>query len=298
MPAVAGAKECDAIGLSLVITSRNRASQLSRSLESLLGLQAPVPWELIVVDNGSTDTTQAVIAKFKDRLSTPFVSILEPRPGSGVARNTGWRAARGEIVAFTDDDCYPAEDYLTAIVQCFKENERLGFLGGRILLYDQTDYPITIQESTTRHDFPPHQFIAAGLIQGASFACRRSALEATGGFDDRFGAGTPFPCEDIDLVARMSARGWHGAYDPRPLIYHHHGRKTHADAARLMKQYDYGRGAYYVKSLLDPRMRATYGKVWLSLILHQSPRKTLREITSGLKFLIRNASSHASNTRH
>src|SRR3546814_9709199 len=66
-----------------------------------------------------------------------------------------------------------------------------------------------------------------------------------------FGAGTPFACEDVDALARAAAAGWRGAYDPRPLVYHHHGRKTREDALRLRRVYDTARGAYYAKCIMD-----------------------------------------------
>jgi glycosyltransferase involved in cell wall biosynthesis len=256
-------------------------------LQSLLALRSSFPWELIVVDNGSTDSTQEIIEQFKAQFPIPCISVIEQRKGLGIARNRGWSMASGEIIAFTDDDCYPDPDYLTSIVSCFEENPLLGFIGSRILLHDPTDFPITTQELNQRVDIPPRGFIAAGLIQGANFSCLRAALEDVSGFDEWFGAGALFPCEDIDIVARISAHGWAGAYDPRPLVYHHHRRKTLAQASRLMEQYDRGRGAYYVKCLLSPNLRATYGKEWIGQIRKQSKKMTVREIIAGGEYLAR-----------
>jgi GT2 family glycosyltransferase len=123
------------------------------------------------------------------------------------------------------------------------------------------------------------------LIQGANFSMRRTALESIGGFDDRFGAGALFACEDIDAVARASANGWTGAYDPAPLVYHHHGRKTPLEAARLMREYDRGRGAYYMKSLLNPRIRASTLRCWVKKILHQSTGTTARELRASVEYI-------------
>jgi glycosyltransferase involved in cell wall biosynthesis len=275
--------------LSLVICTRNRAPQLREALANLARLRSAVPWELVVVDNGSTDDTALVIDRLRHQSHPCVVKVTQPRPGLGNARNAGWRVARGTWVAFTDDDCYPADDYLESVASCFREDPRLGFVGGRILLFDRTDYPITIRENTVRKEIRQGEFIQAGLIQGANLACRREALESIGGFDPRFGAGALFPCEDVDVLARMSARGWHGAYDPRPLVYHHHGRKTPADAARLMKQYDRGRGAYYVKCLLDPRLRRAYARNWYGRMRRQPVGTTLRELAAGAEFLVRSA---------
>jgi glycosyltransferase involved in cell wall biosynthesis len=273
--------------ISLVICTRNRASQLAQSLQRIRALRCAHPWELIVVDNGSTDDTSATIDRYRQSHPTDFKVIVEPLAGLGRARNRGWMAARGEIVAFTDDDCYSDDQLLQQFIKCFDEDGSLGFIGGRILLHDPTDYRISVQESERREDLPPKSFIPAGLVQGANFALRRAALEAVGGFDEAFGVGAIFPCEDIDVVARMSDAGWWGAYDPRPVIYHHHRRKTPTEVSHLKKQYDRGRGAYYAKCVLNPSQRALYLKNWRWKIREQSRGATVREFRAALEYLVR-----------
>jgi len=273
--------------ISLVVCTRNRSSQLDEALRTINRLKCSHSWELIIVDNGSTDDTSTTIERYK--ASSPFeVSVtVEPLAGLGRARNRGWMASRGYFVAFTDDDCYPDEYFLDSVIQCFEEDARLGFIGGRILLYDPTDFRITVKESEQREYLPPYSFMPAGVIQGANFACRRAALEEVGGFDEIFGAGALFPCEDVDILARISDAGWSGAYDPRPVVYHHHRRKTYEDAVKLMEQYDRGRGAYYAKCLLNPSQRALYLKNWCGRIRRQTLRRTFRELIAALEYLIR-----------
>lgn len=275
--------------LSLVICTRNRASQLDESLRTLTRLRYPVPWELVIVDNGSKDETQDVIKNYEK--SFLLKSVIEPRAGLGRAHNRALGMSQGDIVAFTDDDCYPADDFLSWVVRCFTEEPRLGFIGGRVLLHDPEDYRITIQEKANRQDFRPGDFLPAGLIQGANFACRRTALESVNGFDERFGPGALFNCEEIDVMARMLARGWHGAYDPRPLVYHHHRRKTQLEALRLIRQYDRGRGAYYSKCILNPRLRTVYLRNWCKIMRRQGRRATGRELAAAAEFLIRTAAA-------
>jgi GT2 family glycosyltransferase len=275
--------------LSLVVCTRNRARQLGAALERLACLHGARSWQLVVVDNGSTDETPQVIDRFRRQCRQEVVALVHHRAGLGSARNAGWKAGAGSIVVFTDDDCYPARDYLDAMARCFEEYARLGFVGGRILLFDPTDYPITIQESTVRREICPGEFLPAGLIQGANFAVRREALASVGGFDARFGAGSLFPCEDVDVLARVSAAGWRGVYDPRPVVYHHHCRKTRADADKLMREYDRGRGAYYAKCILNPALRATYARNWYWRMQCQSVGTTMRELRAGTEFLVRSA---------
>jgi len=285
--------------LSLVICSRNRASQLEETLKTLVHLEWPPSSELIIVDNGSSDGTRSLIDGFKSQAPVQVVDAFEPQRGLGTARNRGWRLAKGEILAFTDDDCYPKKECLQLVIDCFQEDPRLGFLGGRILLHDPTDYPITIQESDTRHEILPGEFIKAGLIQGANMAIRRTALESVGGFDSRLGTGALFSCEDVDVVARISAKGWHGAFDPRPLVYHHHRRKDPAEINRLMRDYDRGRGAYYAICLLNPALRKIcFKNIYSSWRMHPlksiywswrkcSLGQTSRELSSIAEFFAR-----------
>jgi glycosyltransferase involved in cell wall biosynthesis len=282
--------------LSLVICTRNRALQLAECLRSLTRLRYSAPWELIIVDNGSKDKTQDVINSYTKCL--PLKTAIEPRPGLGRARNRGWVMATGNIVAFTDDDCYPAEDFLDSIVLCFEQESELGFLGGRILLHDPEDYRSTIQETLHRHEFRPGQFFPTGLVHGANFACRRRALESVSGFDERFGAGALYgSAEDVEILARMLAAGWHGAYDPRPLVYHHHGRKTEAEVSELRRGYDRGRGAYYSKCILNPKLHTAYLVNWCRAMRRQSWGRTARELVAGAEFLARSAAAQLYPTR-
>lgn len=281
----------DSPKISLVICTRNRAKQLERCLKNLTLLAYPHQWELVIVDNGSSDDTQTVIEQWRQSLPCTVTALREPNPGLGRARNAGWRAASGCIIAFTDDDCYPKEDFLSAVVRAFDDDPSTGFVGGRILLHDATDYRITIQEQDRYESLPPRTFIPTGLIQGANMSFRRTAIEAVSGFDEWFGAGSLFACEDVDIVARISAAGWRGAYNPGPTVYHHHGRKTLDDAIRLMKQYDRGRGAYYAKGLLDPVMRRATLKNWYWSIRSQPYGKTVREIVAAFEYWARVASA-------
>ena len=234
--------------IALVIVTRNRCEQLLRTLQSLKKLRTHLTWELILVDNGSTDGTARVIEGFAAEFTQPVRLVYEPAVGQGNARNAGWMSTKAEIIAYLDDDCYPAENFLDAVVECFTETPNLGFVSGRILLYDQTDLRITIQESVTRVPLAPDSFILPGVIQGANSAFRRVSLAEVDGFDPRFGgARGQFLAEELDVAARISAAGWHGAYDPRPLVYHHHGRKTRLEEWRIMRIYQRGIGGFYAK---------------------------------------------------
>jgi glycosyltransferase involved in cell wall biosynthesis len=248
--------------ISLVICTRNRCSALGACLECIERLESPGEWELVVVDNGSTDGTADLLRSFAERSSLRVVLVSEPKPGLGRARNAGIAKATGQIIAFTDDDCYVSSDFLIKTLEIFKD-ERIDFMGGRILLYDRTDIPITIRPDSEMQLIGPHSFIQAGELQGANMAVRRSLLRRIGGFDPKFGKGSQFKGgEDMDLQARASQNGATGMYHPGPLVWHHHRRKSREDYNSVMKEYGHCRGAYYAKFILNPQTRTLFLKNW------------------------------------
>ena len=252
--------------VSIVLSTRNRAGLLAEALHSHERTTTDVPWELVVVDNGSTDATPQVLREFARGTGIALRTVVEPRRGLSCARNTGWRTARGDLVAFTDDDCYPAPGFVSAIAECFGD-ANLDYLGGRITLHDPADAGVTIQLRDTPLVIEPHSFVPAGLIQGANMAARRRVLDTLGGFDEVLGAGTPYPSEDVDFVSRAAAAGFHGTYDPRPVVAHHHRRRTPEQVEALRRSYDVGRGAFYAKSLLDPLRREFTWRVWAKSVM-------------------------------
>lgn len=270
--------------ISLVVCTRNRAVQLPRCMQSISRLSFDGVWEVVVVDNGSTDDTARVIDRYRQKDKVPLVVVREERPGLARARNTGLLAARGRIVAFTDDDCYPAPDYLQVLCECFADSD-IKFLGGRVLLFDKNDAPISIQEKADREEIAPRSFIRPGFIHGANIAFDRDALLSVGGFDERLGAGTKFfSGEDVEILARMSWAGMRGAYDPRPVVQHHHGRRQRSDIERLFRGYDIGRGAYFAKFLANKESRLTYMKNWYWSIRLRNLARLGREIAGAARF--------------
>jgi len=179
---------------------------------------------------------------------------FEPTPGLGRARNAGIAMSRGEIIVFTDDDCHPRPNYLDAVLDVFDEHD-IAYLGGRIVLHDPGDAMVTVQRCPYIRWIPPRSYIKTGTIQGANLAMRRGILEKLGGFDPRLGAGTPFSCEDIDLVARASAAGHSGGYFPGPEVAHHHGRRSSDEVTALLRTYARGRGTYFALLFLRSETR-------------------------------------------
>ncbi len=243
--------------------TRNRASGLPRFLTSVTNLSAPPGgWELVMVDNGSTDATRTIIEDFGRAATMPVRYVYEPAPGLARARNAGLSAACGAVLAFTDDDCYPRPDFLIAMAEVFDTHD-IGFVGGRVLLHDPADARIAIKDIEEPVAILPNSYIRPGLIHGANMAVRRDVVRRIGGFDPHLGAGTRcFAGEDTEYLARASWDGWAGRYDPGPVVSHHHGRKPGPDAQRHVSGYDYGRGAYFARLMLHRAARPTYLRYW------------------------------------
>lgn len=275
--------------LSIVICTRNREHQLQGVLHALAAIRTERPWEIILVDNASTDGTEATIRAFMaGHPQLPIRYVHEAQKGLGAARDTGWRAASGDIISFTDDDCYPSPDFVDALLQVYEEHPRIGFVGGRIELFDPDDAPITIDRRKKPEYVREKRFLPAGAFQGANLSFRRETLERIGGVDRALGAGTPFPCEDIDSVASSVWSGFHGAYDPRPVVYHHHRRRG-ADVPVTHEGYDRGRGAYYIKYIVRSDTRLAYLAGWARrsplLTIWGSWHQLSREIHAAIAYL-------------
>ncbi|HSB95824.1 MAG TPA: glycosyltransferase family A protein [Spongiibacteraceae bacterium] len=261
----AGSQNCAhaSLDISLIVCTRNRAAYLPPHLQSLAELITDfATCEIIIVDNGSTDATPELLSSFAATFPDLVRVIREEAPGLARARNTGYKIARGELVAFTDDDCYPQPDFLQQVMQSFNTYE-WDYFGGRVTLFDPLDAPITIKTDAQMFKIPAASHIAAGIIHGANFNFKKSVLERLGGFDVRFGAGAPLVSgEDMDIIARASAAGFFGGYDPQPTVAHHHRRRHKEEIDKLYLGYDVGRGAYYAKMLLVKNMRKIYLRHW------------------------------------
>ena len=196
--------------ISVVVCTYNGESTLRECLEGLRRLQYP-NYEVIVVNDGSTDATNEIVREYGFRL------ISTKNRGLSAARNTGLQAATGEIVAYTDSDCCPDPHWLTYLAATFLATDYAG-VGGPNLAPPGDGH---IAECVANAPGGPvHVLLSdqeAEHIPGCNMAFRKSSLEAIGGFDPQFRAAG----DDVDVCWRLQQRGWTLGFSPAAMVWHH-----------------------------------------------------------------------------
>lgn len=215
------------IRVSVVVPTRNRFASLERCL---CGLQEQSldqsQFEVIVVDNGSTDCTRASVARMQE-VMPQLRYAFEGTPGAARARNTGIDLARADIVAFVDDDAVPAARWLTALLDGYARWPQAGVLSGRTELRFNTRRPSWLHRDletwySARDLGPAPRLLATELPWGVNASLRRDAALDVGGFDVGVGGtgGRWLFNEDIDFFARVRDAGHVIAYVPDALVLH------------------------------------------------------------------------------
>jgi glycosyltransferase involved in cell wall biosynthesis len=244
------------VDISLIISSKNRAYGLKNCLDAVssAALHADhLALELVFVDNGSTDSTSEIVREWAKNAAISTHLVHEAKPGLAAARNSGMTAAKGNILAFTDDDCEILPDYFTVIAALFAGDKQPVLRGGRIELGDARDLPVTIKTELEPATLTS-ELHAGGFVHGANMAFPRTLIDTVGLFDTRFGAGSPFRSgEDTDYVHRAFNAGIRVEYLPDFAVKHFHGRRELGDVKKLQSGYAFGNGALYAKYLFDRR---------------------------------------------
>ena len=222
--------------LSVIIPTRNRCDYLKDALESILwqSLNKEL-FEVIVVDNGSTDATKEVVESFKDKL--PNLSfVFEPKPGLHEGRHAGLRAAKSDILVYADDDIIAFKTWLEGIYESFQE-EDVVLVGGKDLPKYEGEVPFWIKEKWYElipdgHCMPQLSLIDfgdevkdihPGYVYGCNFAIRKWVVEKAGGF-----LPDGMPWEKIEyrgsgetyISAFINRNYLRAVYNPKASIYH------------------------------------------------------------------------------
>ena len=238
---------------SILVCTRDRCSRLSKMLASLASMD-PVTdtFEVVVVDNGSSDETRRVVDEFAQAVSFPVRYAFESRPGLSFARNHALKLSQGRVLLFTDDDCIVGRDWLKAALALHREDGHR-MVGGRVELFNP-DEPTDVVRTSLVEEKLTSTARLFGFLHGANMVVARSVVEAVGLFDVRLGAGTRLrSAEDTDFVYRVYSKGIPVVYRPQLVVFHDHGRTDRRLALRQSRGYSVGTGALMLKHVVSGR---------------------------------------------
>jgi len=218
--------------ISVIVCTRNRAEVLERALESLARqqLRNEIPYEVIVVDNASTDVTPTIVARFEQRQGDPQVKrIVESKVGLSYARNSGLQVARGEIIAFLDDDAVAESTWLQELLDTYVRFPDAWGVGGKTIPKTEKPYPTWFSGKMLRflggHDYGPRtlKLTERMSLQGANMSFRRKAFDLVGDFSVSLGrkGNKQFSYEDVEFCLRLRRTGKELYYTPKAWIWHH-----------------------------------------------------------------------------
>ena len=227
--------------VSVLMPALNAERCIGRALKSLRK-QTFKDFELIVIDNGSTDNTRKIASKYADRV------LLMKKHGLGYARNEGIREAKADIIAFTDSDCEATVDWIEQIDRFFKENPEEDVMAGETKIPKST----FVGDCISSLGFPGGGHVGFAKMwkvskkgytkkfTGCNFSFRKSVLKKTGLFDETLVAAN----DDVEMSMRMIKRDIKIRFNPRAVIYHE-ARTSLISFTKWM--YNRGRSNYHFK---------------------------------------------------
>ena len=205
--------------VSIVIPVFNQATDLARCLAALERQTYPADrFEVIVVDNGSDEPIGPVAERF-----SCVRAISEPAPGSYAARNRGIEASRAEILAFTDADCVPADDWVERGARAVQRLSGAGMVAGKIeLTFPDPDKRTAVELFETVLGLPQELFLTWGFGATANLFTTKATIDRVGPFDARLMSGG-----DMEWGQRVRALGLAQQYGPDVRVFHPARRTLH-----------------------------------------------------------------------
>lgn len=231
--------------ISAIICTHNRDTYLGAAIDSLLAQNIAIGFEVIVVDNGSSDRTAEVV---KQRLIDPRLKyVFEPVLGLSVARNTGANNASGEILAYLDDDAVASASWLQVLYSAYQSNPKLAIAGGKVtLLWPEGTQPPRWLSPGLAVNLGAYDLGTSvvyiqnpGLTpRGLNYSIRSSFLAEVGGFDPNLGrvGKNLLSNEELQMTELALSRGWQVAYLPEALVAHN------VSPERLNRSWFFSRG--------------------------------------------------------
>ncbi len=232
---------------SIVIPTYNRPQPLKTCLDSLKTLEYKRDhFEVIIVDDGSEEPLDNIVNPYYHHLNLTL--IRQTNGGPAKARNTGANAAKGQYLAFTDDDCTLDENWLSALENGFSKTSN-AILGGKTInaLPDNPYSSVSQLLIDYLYDYYNQKSAQATFFASNNFALSKDLFEKVGQFDVTFPLAAG---EDREFCDRWLFRGYSLHYVPEAIMYHSH----YLSLAKFWRQhFNYGRGAYYFHQVRSQR---------------------------------------------
>jgi glycosyltransferase involved in cell wall biosynthesis len=233
--------------ISIVVPTRNRPDHAAECAASILRCGGFI--ELVLVDQSDNNETEAALATITDPRLRCIRSKLR---GATNGRNVGIDATRGEVIAFTDDDCRVAPDWVSSITNIFAADPAVAVVCGRVRVpeeYQQRGFAVSFEPEVREWPgrFPPH-----GRDWGitANFSIRRDVVNQVGAFDPLLGPGAPLLCgEEPDILFRVLKAGLKVVNAAEVLVDHLGIRAFGAESRALFRTYAVGTAAALVKHI-------------------------------------------------
>ncbi len=254
--------------LTVLFATRDGEAVLGRTLQAFAEVRHPgVPWQMVVIDNGSRDSTSALLGKFLSRL--PLEIVHHPIAGKNAALNAGIQLCHGELIVIADDDILPDPAFLNAWASYLTKQASYSLFGGRIDPYFETPPPDWLRLDRRHHAL---MFAARDLaegptepgeIYGCNMAVRRGVFDQGFRFDERVGPDRDNPNyrmgSEVEFLRRVAAAGAASWFARAPLVRHIVRAHQWTEAAWIGRAYRCGRGRAYLmlkegRNMAPPRV--------------------------------------------
>jgi O-antigen biosynthesis protein len=291
-PPRSGITAATAEKVTVAVCTRDRPADLRRCLEALLRLDWPA-LDLLVVDNApATDASCRLVEE-----SFPAVRyVREPRPGLNWARNRAIVEARGDIIAYADDDVVVDPDWVRAVVAVFADDPDAVAVTGLVApceleteaqaaFEDHRGFHTGFSRTWNRVDLEAGERVALaqGAVgefgNGANMAYRRRFFTQTGGFDPALDVGTPtLGGGDLEMFFRVLKAGHTLVREPRAVVFHRN-RRTSGELRAQISTWGVGMYSYMLRSCIAyPDERAGFAMLAARWLLLRNPRRVLRSL--------------------
>lgn len=292
------------VELSIIIVNWNGGAYLRRSLDSLAKYPPSVPYEVIVVDNGSTDGSHELLQSYKD----VRLILNQENLGFGRANNQAFKVSDAPLLFMLNSDAEVHEKTLDTLIATINESEKIGAVGPRLLNTDGTLQPSVWRNPPTPWEMIVTAFglykllpkrqrgerllgyhwdhshrLSARMISGAALLLKRKVLEDVGGFDERF----HMYGEDNEFSLRMVRSGWLMLFEPKATVTHHAAKSSEKRWSDLERRAMIYEGSFRLQrihlsrsgalaNMITGYALATLRQAWLTL--RRRPREENRMI--------------------